>query len=154
MPSYWYNYYENVPKKKDDEETIQKKNFNIRIVADTKPYFMNYIYPQQMSKYQKYIKNANIQSLEHFGITLDELLAKTNRSEEEENFVIWYYKKCPVGMNKCVMNRLCWLVEDKFKGYVHNLKENSKFNKQILKLGVEYDIKLKKQQQHHDYLKK
>ena len=35
---------------------IAKKKYNQTIVADKKPYFMNYIYPQQMAKYQKYNK--------------------------------------------------------------------------------------------------
>ena len=38
-----------------------------------------------------------------FGMTIDELIAKENKSTEEEDFVYWYKEQMPVGMNPCVM---------------------------------------------------
>ena len=145
MPKHWYDCHSNIINPKDSEEIKNKKLFNQKIVADKKPYFMNYIYPQQMTRYRKYIKNSNEQSLTNFGLSLSELLSKNNKSKQENDFINWYYKNCPVGMNNCVMNRVCWFVEKEFDGYIYKLKANSKFDYTILKTGVEYKDTTKKQ---------
>jgi 3'-phosphoadenosine 5'-phosphosulfate (PAPS) 3'-phosphatase len=59
-----------------------------------------------------------------FGIPLSELLIKSNRTNEEEEFVKWYFIKMPLSISKSVMNKICWLVEGEFD----NLKSNSYSN--------------------------
>lgn len=154
MPKYWYNNQENKIVADDDNLTQAKKIFNQKIVADKKPYFMNYIYPQQMSKYNKHLKNANLQSMSLFKLTIDELINKSNKTIEEENFISWYYKKSPVSTYNCVMNRLCHMVEKEFEGYVYRLKSKG-FDYTILKCGVEYsnDTKKKLKQLYSEYTK-
>jgi hypothetical protein len=138
MPKSWYNNKFNKILPDDKKETIDRKRLYKSIVADKKPYFMNYIYPQQMSQYQRYIKNADIQSFAEFGISLDELLKKENKNHSECNFIQWYYNNSPVTDNNCVMNRLCHAVEKEFNGYVCSLREKSTFDSTILKSGVKY----------------
>lgn len=91
-----------------------------------------------MAKYQKYIKNVNIQCLSLFGTTISDLLKKQNKSKEELTFVEWYHNNNPVTDNNCVMNRLCHSVENEFKGFVSELKSKSNFDYTILKNGIEY----------------
>lgn len=145
MPKSWYNNQYNKILDTDTKDIIEKKKFYQSIVADKKPYFMNYIYPQQMAQYQKYIKNADIQSFSLFGISLTELLNKTNLTDDEKSFVEWFYKKCPVSDNNSVMNRLCHMVEREFDGYIHSLNSNIEFDYTILKSGVEYKESTKQQ---------
>ena len=45
MPSYWYSIRDNMPADEDDEETRKRKEFNKKIAAANKPYFMTYVYP-------------------------------------------------------------------------------------------------------------
>lgn len=145
MPKSWYNNQYNKILDTDTDDAIQQKKFYQSIVADKKPYFMNYIYPQQMAQYQKYIKNADIQSFSLFGVSLVDLINKTDLTDDEKNFVEWFYKKCPVSDNLSVMNRLCHMVEREFNGYIHSLNSNSEFNYTILKSGVEYKEATKQQ---------
>ena len=51
MPETWYNRRSNVPKSDDSEAEIEKKNFDMSIVADKKPYFMIYVYPHLKKEY-------------------------------------------------------------------------------------------------------
>lgn len=145
MPKWWYNNRENEISSKDNDEMIAKKKYNQTIVADKKPYFMNYIYPQQMAKYQKYIKTINTKCLSLFRINLNALLQKPNKTDEEREFIEWYYKMNPVSDNNCVMNRLCHMVEKEFEGYLPSIIHNSDFDYTILKSGVEYKDNIKKQ---------
>ena len=98
-----------------------------------------------MAKYQKYIKNANVQCISLFGISISELLKKSDKTDDEQNFTEWYYNNCPVTDNNCVMNRLCHAVEKEFDGYVTDLKSDSEFDYTIMKSGVEYKENIKQQ---------
>lgn len=106
MPKYWYNRSSNSAEEFPDEE---ERKFNLRILADKKPYFMRYIYPNLMSQYRNYIKNTDKKCLREFRITMDELLSKDRGAltEREREFLFWYYEKMPVGIHDCVMNRIC-----------------------------------------------
>ncbi len=125
MPHEWYNIHSVIAADDDDEETVERKNKNREIVADKKPYFMIYIYPQLYRELKKYNNVAKIKSAMLFGITLEELLAKSNRTEDEEEFVRWYRKLYPVFDNDSVMNRICHIVENEFKGYVSSARQKS-----------------------------
>ena len=51
MPKYWYSYRECIPRENDTQEEARQKEFNRKIVASEKPYFMKYVYPALKSKY-------------------------------------------------------------------------------------------------------
>ena len=59
-----------------------------------------------MAKYQKYIKNANVQCISLFGISISDLLKKSDKTDDERNFTEWYYNNCPVTDNNCMMNSI------------------------------------------------
>ena len=138
MPKTWYDRNANKIDEKDDEETKTMKRFNQSIVADKKPYFMNYIYPQQKATYEKYISNTNKKSMREFGISMKELLDKPNKTKIEKEFIRYYYLKMPVGINNCVCNRICWRFEKEFDGYLNKVKPTLDFNYSILKYDIEY----------------
>lgn len=138
MPNYWYDYHKNTIKDDDTENMKQRKAFNKSICADKKPYFMNYIYPEQMSKYKKYIKQTNQKCIMKFRMSIEELQNKRDRTKDEDDFLQWYEKMMPVSNYPSVMNRLCRMVEGEFKGYVTAIKKKTDFDYSILKCGVEY----------------
>lgn len=145
MPKFWYDPHSvKIDRDKDDEETIKEKMFNQSILADKKPYFMCYIYPQDMTKYKNYIKNNKTKCYMLFGISLDELRTLCNNNEnineltDERDFLNWYDKLMPYGLNNCVMNKICWYVENAFDGYLSNAKTNGNFDYTIMKQGIEY----------------
>lgn len=139
MPKEWYDKNANKIKPSDTDEDKLRKEFNLRILADKKPYFFNYIYPQQKTMYDKYIKNSNRKAMIEFKLNIEELRKKEDKSEKEIKFLEFYDKQMPVGLGACVMNKICWNIEDEFNGYVSKLKNQHKdFDYSILKSNVEY----------------
>lgn len=136
MPDTWYNWIANKLSKAKDSDT--KKDFwmNRRIIADKKPYFMQYIYPSERAELNNYKKKNNEKSLMRFRITLDELLKKEDKTKEEEHFVYCYYDRMPLGIAPCTINRICWKIEELFDGQDFNT--NSNFDYSILKSDAEY----------------
>lgn len=140
MPKTWYDRRSNVYSDEDDltPEEQAKRDFNLRILADKKPYFMCYIYPQLMNDYKKYVSNGNKSCLLNFGITFDELLQKPNKTDEEQAFLNYYYDYFPVGINPCIINKIAWRIEKEFDNYINDFMSESDFDHSILKSETEY----------------
>lgn len=148
VPSYWYNYkelkinYEDkidkngvIIKEKDDKKTIEWKKFNQKLLSNKKPYFFIYNYSKLKRKYKKYIENNNTNCLIKFGLTLNELVKKENKTDEEKDFIKYYDLMMPVSIEKSLMNRLCWILEDEFKDVESNIRQaNNNFDYEFLKL--------------------
>lgn len=136
MPDKWYNWISNkIGKAKTSSE--KKENwFNRKLIADKKPYFMQYIYPAEKSKMNEYIKNNNEKCIMRFRITLDELFAKKNKTPEQEKFIHCYYKRLPLGIAPCTINKICWKIEDTFDHF--KFCEYDEFDYSILKSNAEY----------------
>lgn len=151
MPKLWYDRYSAV--KNDDNSEFQRM-----IVADRKPYFMRYIYPTLKAQYDTYLTNTNKKSLREFRITIDELLSLDEQelTDDQKQFIKYYKAKMPVGINKCVMNKICERFEEEFDGYIIKNKSETDFDYTIMKSGEEYTstqyysvLKL-----HNDYTKR
>lgn len=145
MPKYWYD---RTACNKLPDSTQEEKNFKelcLKIVADKKPYFMRYIYPELMAEYNKYLRDTNNKCIREFKISLSDLMSKSDKSDDECAFMEYYHRFMPVGNNPCTINRICCLFEDKFKEYISDLKSSLEFDYSILKSGVEYS--------RHDYKK-
>lgn len=136
MPDTWYNWISNKLSKAKDKETKKQFWINRKIIADKKPYFMQYIYPSERAELNKYNKNNNEKCLMRFRVTLDELLKKENKSKEEERFVYWYYDRMPLGTAPCTINRICKRIEELFDDSIKNSDEY--FDYSILKSDAEY----------------
>lgn len=137
MPKEWYDRNSNRSCDIEDEDLRQ---LNLRIIADKKPYFMRYIYPTMMKQYNTYISNTNKKALREFRVSVDELLHKdeTELSTQEAEFLKYYKARVPVGMNDCVMNRICRRFEDEFDNYIAKHCSDDTFDYSIMKSGSEY----------------
>lgn len=135
MPKEWYDRY--VIDKIGDED---KKSFYRSIIADKKPYFMRYIYPSVMTQYNTYIKNTNKNCLREFGLEISELKAMRYDSltERQIEFLRYYDRGMPVGINNCVMNQICRKFELTFDNYTKGNTAYSNFDYSIMKSDAEY----------------
>lgn len=132
MPEEWYNRFALNSDSHDTSEDKERKMFNKTIIANKKPYFMCYIYPQEMTKYKKFVETEEMRCIHLFGLTIDELEKLQNKTLEQSNYLDWYYKKMPVSVNNCTMNRICKAVEDEFENYNYKVKASAKFDYHIM----------------------
>lgn len=141
MPSYWYN--RNACKKLP-ETTEEEKHFKelcMKIVAENKPYFMKYVYPDLSARWNKYIRDINSKCIREFGIPIARLQEKPDKTEQEKEFLEYYEMLRPAGCNPCIVNRIAWLFEDTFKEYTSRPAKNGGFDCRLLKAGVGYSKK-------------
>lgn len=131
MPKYWYDLHK-------CEDDFQKS-----ICVDKKPYFMTYVYDDYKARYNRYIKESAKKQQLTYGET----------GTPDEEFLKYKESRNPFGMGPCAMNRICWYVEDQFKGHVPKLKRESSFDYTVLKYGVPYssDLKQKMQELANEY---
>lgn len=138
MPKYWYDKSACNKLPEDTEEQRHFKELCLRIVAENKPYFMKYVYPDLMAKYNKYIKNTNSKCIREFKMSIVDLIHKPNKTIPEKEFLDYYKRLMPVGNNRCTINRIAWLFEDTFRSYLSKYIKTKEFDYSILKSGVEY----------------
>ncbi len=133
MPRSWYDQHglNDVPE--------DKKDLYAKIIADKKPYFMRYIYPPVSKEYEKYSRKADQNAMVKFEKTKDELLSADYDSldDTEQKFVDGYKKNVVLGTNPCVVNKICWLFEERFDS-ARSRKLDTEFDYNILKSGAEY----------------
>ena len=138
MPKCWYDRSSNSIRNTMNDEERARTEFNLRILADKKPYFMRYIYPALMGDYNKYIKNADKKCLREFRLSISELESKELLTPDERRFLDYYYMRMPVGTHDCVMNRICRRFEEEFDSYfVKNIPDED-FDYTFMKSGQEY----------------
>ncbi|WP_440118412.1 hypothetical protein [Paenibacillus sp. QZ-Y1] len=126
-----------IPLPETDEDRT-KREFNLSIVVDKKPYF--FIWKKDSSElgnYKKYIKAVERNCSIRFGISFEELKSKTDLTEKEKAFLEDYYRDIPVSIAQSTMNRICWRVEEAFKDVPRDVKTNN-FDKEILKTDKKY----------------
>ena len=138
MPRYWHDRHS-----ANKIEDAELRELNRKIVADKKPYFMRYIYPALMKQYNTYIKNTDKNALREFQMTVSEILniPKEDRTERQEEFLKYYNYRMPVGMNECVMNKICRRFEDEFDGHIGKHNATVKFDYSIMRSDEEYTTK-------------
>lgn len=155
-PKSWFNYNSNKIKDTDTDDTKKSKEFYKSIVADKKPYFMKYIYPQTMKQLNDYIESSNQKCLCEFKLTIQELIDKPNKTTQEIEFLSYYDKRFPVGNHGCVINKICWKFENEFDNYLSTFKHNSEFDYSLLKSDVIYNDNTYKTifKIYHDYIDK
>lgn len=146
MPDKWYNWISNKISKGKNSSEKKENWFNRKLIADKKPYFMQYIYPTEKSKLNEYIKKNNEKCIMRFRLTLDELLKKEKKTPEEEKFIYCYHQRMPLGTAPCTINKICWKIENVFDNM--QTTETNNFDYSILKSNAEYPnhlyLKIKK----------
>lgn len=154
MPKYWYS---TAACQKLPDATEAQKQFKalcLRIVADKKPYFMKYVYPDLHTEWKRYLKNANSKCIREFKMSLADLRQKPDKTICEQEFLKYYEQLKPVGTNPCTVNRIAWLMEDTFSHFISKKAQVSDFDYRILKSGAAYSkhdyLEIKKQKQEYD----
>lgn len=135
MPKEWYDRHYALM-----VEDTERRKVYLSILADRKPYFMRYIYPDLMKQYNTYIKNTNKKAQREFSISIDELTAKPDDelTDRQREFVRYYLACMPVGISECVTNRICKRFEQAFDGYIGRHNAETEFDYTIMKSGAEY----------------
>ncbi len=137
VPKHWYSYKELKIKDSDSEEIKEWKSKQQKYASFKKPYFFIYNYSHIMSRYKTYIKNNNTNSLIRFGLTVDELRIKQDKTKDEECFLYYYDLMIPVSLQKSTMNKMCWKLENRLSG-IKDLSGKNDFNREILKSDCKY----------------
>ena len=126
MPKYW------------KDSRYCEDEFNMTIAADKKPYFFIYNYSYLKKRYDNYVEDRRINCKIRFGIELDELLQMTDVTDEQRDFIYYYYKYIPVSDSKCLVNKICHKVEE-FDNFNFSNSENTDFDVNLIKIdNVEY----------------
>lgn len=103
---------------------------------------MTYVYPALKSKYRSYVKGNDIIARRKFGnsgITGMKSLAEYEPKSQDMVDCLDYYKRFePVGNNACIVNKICWLFEDEFDGYLSKKYVQPQFDCSILKSDATY----------------
>lgn len=123
MPLSWYNI-----------QACGDDRFLQSICADKKPYFFTYVYEYVMRDYKKYIKVNEKTCLSDYSCSINDLYNKDVLTDEEKDFLFWYELKFPVGMGDCAMNRICKYMESQLDSFKSELKNNSNFDYNLLKV--------------------
>lgn len=134
MPKYWHDRFE--ANRIEDEEY---REFCKLISADKKPYFMCYIYPALMKDYKRFAKKVNENSMRRFGITLEELLEISEPTDEQAEFIKYYYIGLPVGVGNCLMNKICRRFEEEFDCFLRGVSKTETFDYSILCGDAKYN---------------
>lgn len=138
MPKYWYSKAACQKLPEDTPKQRQFKDLCMKIVAENKPYFMKYVYPDLMAKYNRYIKDTNSKCIREFQMPMAKLLAKPDKNDREQEFADYYQKLMPVGNNPCIINRIAWLFESAFPSCPKQSVKAAKFDSSLLKSGCAY----------------
>lgn len=135
MPRSWYD--KHVLSDIQDET---EREHCYDIMAYRKPYFMRYIYPDLMREYNTYITNTKKNCLRRFRVDVQELIDKgmDNLTDEESEFLHFYNQLNPVGMNSCVMNRICRRFENEFDHFLSKTKPEHQADYSFMRGDSEY----------------
>lgn len=144
VPREWYDY--RTVKDIDDD------GYTLSLLANKKPYFFIYNYKHLRNDLKKHEGDFESNCIMDFGITLDELKNKENKTEEEERFLIRYQNKLPVSFTNSTMNRICWKLEEELDGLQKTLKDTP-FDTSIFTTDKKVSKKLynKAQELYDDY---
>ena len=118
MPKEWYD-----SKGLEDDE--------MGLVANKKPYFFIYNYKHIKTKYLGYIKNCDDDCKIKFGMSVQELIKKKDKSEEEQTFMYWFDRLSPISDNDSTMNKICHRLEEELDDLSYHVRSDE-FDKSIL----------------------
>lgn len=137
MPKSWYDYHANkIDEVNDSDEEKERKRLYQRICAHKKPYFFSFNYLSLKTEYDKYIANVELKSSSMFKMKYADLKKKECKTEEEQQFVQWAEHRMPLDMSPCIMNRICWAVEEDMAEL--QLTPREKFDSSMIKSGYNY----------------
>ena len=107
--------------------------FDVTIAADKKPYFFIYNYSYLKKRYEDYVEDRKINCRIRFNMDLDTLLKLDNLTDEQRDFVYYYYKYIPVLDSNCLVNKICHKVED-FDHFNFSNSEDTNFDTDLIRI--------------------
>lgn len=110
FPEWWVKF-----QKTDDEYERIRVDFQNKIMSVNRPYFFRWLYDHYNKDHKKYMEIYNIHCISNFGLTLDELINKKDKTEEEKRAEFYYHKYNKLNDSPSVMNRICHLMEKEVK---------------------------------------
>lgn len=138
MPKFWYDRASCNQMPEDTKEEKELKELCLKTVADKKPYFLKYVYPDLMTQYNRYMTNTNKKCIREYKMTMEEFNKKPDKTVQEKEFMAYHKKLMPVGNNPCTINRICWLIEETFGSFLKKNPPAMDFDESILKSKVPY----------------
>jgi hypothetical protein len=140
FPKSWKSFIK-FDKDNDNEKLLKEKYFQNKLVAKKKPYFMTYIYESLMNDYRIYVNSMRTLCMENFGLKVNELKIKKDKTDEEKKFIRNYYKNMPVTTSNCIMNKLCWYMDsiDVDLKFSHNKKVSLEEIDKMINKSIEWD---------------
>ena len=140
MPRAWYDYHANKLPEAATEEDVAKREIYLAILADKKPYFMRYIYPDLMKQYNTYLSNTNAKCNILFRMTIDQLLQlpEDELTHEQTEFIHYYHSRMPVSTADSVMNRICRRIENELSRELKGSIRRNEFDYRVLRQDIEY----------------
>lgn len=136
MNPQWNSLSQCLPNNNDGDEIVLMKEFNKRICAYRKPFFFIYRYNTTKAQYDSYVKNVDAKLKQRYHVSLAELLSRDDLTEDLLYEREIFYNRCPVDMSPGTVNRIAWAVNRKFDDFER--LPQVKFNKELIKSGVEY----------------
>ncbi|CAG7839933.1 hypothetical protein CLOHAE12215_01349 [Clostridium haemolyticum] len=102
----------------------EEKDFLKRIMLDRYPYFFIHLYPSTKRKYKKFVEGYDLSSIHKFGIGINELIQKENKTQAEQEYINAFYEYMPVIDSNSVMNNICKYIESIDFDIKHKINAN------------------------------
>ena len=158
VPKEWYDWKTNVILPTDDEETIQRKQFNQSILANKKPYFMTYNYAKLKSEHTDYKRANDTVCRVLFKMDTDQLREKEDKTQKEADNYKIFAQQAPTNISPSLVNKIAWKIEKHFaqKSLFHmeqfdtsklknpNVKYSKQMYNKVVKIREEYGETVKK----------
>jgi len=141
IPDHWTQYDRIQDHEPVDVASI--KRFHNSILLNKYPYFFIYLYKDTKNKYAQHVNGYELSCQQKYGIELQQLIEKENKTDEEREFVNKYKEFMPVIDSDCVMNMLCKHIEA-----VHSQIKNKHNDIKIKKF--DYHVYLAPNMEEHD----
>lgn len=149
IPKTWVKY-----NKISDEDTGLLKHHKLLLnntLLDKHPYFFIFLYEDTRKLYTQHYKKHNLSCMRKFNTSIDELIAKPEKSVLERQFIHTYNEFMPVIDSDSVMNNLCKYIDSIHFEVKKRLKADSDnpihtlyMNEHSQWLQREYSIVIKK----------
>jgi len=98
-------------KEEDSDEDKERINLYNSIVANKRPMYMRFLYSHFDKEYKKHFDLYDLLSMNRFGMSLEELLKKENKSKEEQKWATFYIRYGHLVDSPSVMNRISKLMK-------------------------------------------
>ena len=95
----------------DSEELVTKKELDNKLIIVKKPYFMRWLYNPLDAEYKKHKSKINNDCTMRLGLSIDELIALENKTDEQIEYLKYYYDYSPLNEAPCIMNKISKYME-------------------------------------------